>query len=67
MKIICMNNWYEVDPDWSLVSTLIKDEFAKFIIDKMDEREAKVIMNKRIGVSANKDFRPFQKLKVLIM
>ena len=56
MKIICMNNWYEVDSDWSLVNTLIEEEFEKFIVDKMDEQEAKVIVNKRIEVSATKEF-----------
>ena len=35
-----------------LVNTLIEEEFTEFIADKLEEREAKIVMNKNLKVIA---------------
>ena len=56
MNIIYVNDRYELDFYWCLFNKLLEEEFTQFIVDEVSEREAIIIINKRIEVSATEEF-----------
>ena len=51
-----MHNWYVQAFIDALVNTLAEKEFVEFIASKMNERETRIIMNKRLEIAATSEF-----------